>query len=185
MVGAPHACTAHALWDQLCFVRRHFPHAIVNGQFAEDFPLSPTEDGGGLLQDGHGGHVPSRSGLAGGTFRVGGRLLGHHGTLTECHWRPRALSAWAGTMGHPAYRPLGSEAVKAYVREVPLEAALLMAAQASGAGGLTSVWVPRGLDLADLLAGRAAVPSVAAAPSTTEAVRWAPYGGGCSRTPGH
>ena len=64
--------------------------------------------------------------------------------------------------------------MKAYVREVPLEAALLMAAQASGAGSLASAWVPRGLDLADLLAGRAGAPGEVAASTTTDAPRWAP-----------
>ena len=149
--GAPRACAVHVLWDQLSYLRRRFPEAIVDGHFAEDFPLFPDREG----------KVCSKPAMAD-TFRSAAEHLGlpaevpdgsagitgHSLRATGAQGLARlGLELWAIQL----IGRWGSEAVKAYVREVPLERALLMAAQASGGGVLPRTLAWLGPDLAELL----------------------------------
>ena len=116
-------CPVHALWDQLLLLRRRFPHCWSAEQgFSDTLPLFPTTTGAVVQKEAAVAtiHWAARQlGVAlqapDGSERVAGhslRVTGAQGLAARgWHlWTVQLLGRW------------GSEAVKGYFREAPLQA---------------------------------------------------------------
>ena len=117
-------CPVHALWDQLLTPKRWFPERFVGDRPDDSLPLFPTQTGGVVSKEAAVATMEwaaLRLGVRTASPDDSERLSGHSLRVTGAQgltvqgwhlWTLQLLGRW------------GSEAIKGYVREAPLEAML-------------------------------------------------------------
>ena len=117
-------CPVHAIWDQLLLLKKHFPSRWHDGKPRDDLPLFPTQLGGVVTKEAAvetlewaARHLGAPASTPDGSERLSGhsmRATGAQGLAARgWHlWTLQLLGRW------------GSEAIRTYVREAPLQAML-------------------------------------------------------------
>ena len=118
---SPHGCPAHAVMDQLLFLKRQFPGQWVGDQVARDLPLFPQLAGSACAKSAMVGTIAAAAGQlqiplanADGTTRVSGHSLrvgGAQGLARSGFpvWSIQLMGRW------------GTETVKQYIGEAALD----------------------------------------------------------------
>ena len=124
-------CPVCAMRDHLSFLRKAFPKAVQGSTFSKDFPLFPTESGGVCSKESITETLPAAADLlevpqssADGSEVISGHTL----RVTGAQGLARlGLDLWAIQL----FGRWGTEAVKGYVRLIPLEHVAHLAAHAA------------------------------------------------------